>query len=169
MRYRLLTLAIFLFGGLQADPRPWWEVNYNLDIEYPRMGDYRWDKASEDIILRGRGVNKRSFYKVDLASGDTTVYLDSSVFNYDGSYIPVRRWNLSKDGSFMLIQSKRERIWRHSNTGTYYLLNIDQREITKVSEKNEMLRNVKISPNNKWISYVRQDNNLYVYLSLIHI
>ena len=63
----------------------------------------------------------------------------------------------------MLIQSKRERIWRHSNTGTYYLLNIDQREITKVSEKNEMLRNVKISPNNKWISYVRQDNNLYVY------
>ena len=127
------------------------------------MGDYRWDKASENIILRGSGVNRMSFYRVDLASGDTTVYLDSSVFNYDGSYIPVRRWNLSKDGSFMLIQSKRERIWRHSNTGTYYLLNIDQREITKVSEKNEMLRNVKISPNNKWISYVRQDNNLYVY------
>ena len=163
MRFRPFTVVIFLFLGLEADPRPWWEVNYNLDIEYPRMGDYRWDKASEDIILRGSGVNKYSFYRVDLASGDTTVYLDSSVFIYDGSYIPVRRWTFSKDGSFMLIQSQRERIWRHSNTGTYYLLNIDQREIIKVSDKNTMLRNVKISPNNKWVSYVRKDNNLYVY------
>ena len=134
MRFRPFTVVIFLFLGLEADPRPWWEVNYNLDIEYPRMGDYRWDKASEDIILRGSGVNKCSFYSVDLASGDTTVYLDSSVFTYDGSYIPVRSWTFSKDGSFMLIQSQRERIWRHSNTGTYYLLNIDQRELFKVSD-----------------------------------
>jgi len=163
MKSRLTLLALIIACGLQADPRPWWEVDYSLDIDYPRMGDYKWDQGSEKIILRGRGVNRKSFYLVDLAVGDTTIYLDSSVFNHEGAYVPVLRWSLSKDGSMMLIQSKRDRIWRHSNTGTYYILDIGQRSLSKVGDKNDMLRNVKISPDNRWISYIREDNNLYAY------
>ena len=166
MKYKniLIILSFFVIAGtLSADPRPWWEVNYDFDIEYPRMGNYKWKKGSEKIILKGSGVNNRSFYLVDLAVGDTTIYLDSSVFNFDGVSIPILKWNLSKDGNMMLIQSERDRIWRHSNMGTYYLLDIDQRKLSKISDKNDRLRNVKISPNNKWVSYIREDNNLYVY------
>ena len=163
MKSRLTLLALIIACGLQADPRPWWEVDYSLDIDYPRMGDYKWDIGSEKIILRGSGVNRKSFYLVDLAVGDTTIYLDSSVFNHEGAYGPVLRWSLSKDGSMMLIQSKRDRIWRHSNTGTYYILDISQRSLSKVGDKNDMLRNVKISPDNRWLSYIREDNNLYAY------
>jgi len=163
MKSRVTLLALIIACGLQADPRPWWEVDYSLDIDYPRMGNYKWDVGSEKIILRGRGVNRKSFYLVDLALGDTTIYLDSSVFNHDGAYVPVLKWNLSKDGSMMLIQSERDRIWRHSNTGTYYILDIAQRSLAKVSDKNDLLRNVKISPDNRWLSYIREDNNLYAY------
>ena len=163
MKSRLTLLALIIACGLQADPRPWWEVDYSLDIDYPRMGNYKWDVGSEKIILRGRGVNRKSFYLVDLALGDTTIYLDSSVFNHEGAYVPVLKWNLSKDGSMMLIQSERDRIWRHSNTGTYYILDIAQRSLAKVSDKNDLLRNVKISPDNRWLSYIREDNNLYAY------
>ncbi len=163
MKSRVTLLALIIACGLQADPRPWWEVDYSLDIDYPRMGNYKWDVGSEKIILRGRGVNRKSFYLVDLALGDTTIYLDSSVFNHDGTYVPVLKWNLSKDGSMMLIQSERDRIWRHSNTGTYYILDIAQRSLAKVSDKNDLLRNVKISPDNRWLSYIREDNNLYAY------
>ena len=163
MKSRVTLLALIIACGLQADPRPWWEVDYSLDIDYPRMGNYKWDVGSEKIILRGRGVNRKSFYLVDLALGDTTIYLDSSVFNHEGAYVPVLKWNLSKDGSLMLIQSERDRIWRHSNTGTYYILDIAQRSLTKVSDKNNLLRNVKISPDNRWLSYIREDNNLYAY------
>ena len=163
MKSRVTLLALIIVCGLQADPRPWWEVDYSLDIDYPRMGNYKWDVGSEKIILRGRGVNRKSFYLVDLALGDTTIYLDSSVFNHEGAYVPVLKWNLSKDGSMMLIQSERDRIWRHSNTGTYYILDIAQRSLAKVSDKNDLLRNVKISPDNRWLSYIREDNNLYAY------
>ena len=163
MKSRVTLLALIIACGLQADPRPWWEVDYSLDIDYPRMGNYKWDVGSEKIILRGRGVNRKSFYLVDLALGDTTIYLDSSVFNHEGAYVPVLKWNLSKDGSMMLIQSERDRIWRHSNTGTYYILDIAQRSLAKVSDKNDLLRNVKISPDNRWLSYIREDNNLYAY------
>ena len=163
MKSRLTLLVLIRACGLQADPKPWWEVDYSLDIDYPRMGNYKWDIGSEKIILRGRGVNRKSFYLVDLALGDTTIYLDSSVFNHEGAYVPVLKWNLSKDGSMMLIQSQRDRIWRHSNTGTYYILDIAQRSLAKVSDKNDLLRNVKISPDNRWLSYIREDNNLYAY------
>ena len=163
MKSRVTLLALIIACGLQADPRPWWEVDYSLDIDYPRMGNYKWDVGSEKIILRGRGVNRKSFYMVDLAMGDTTIYLDSSVFNHEGAYVPVLSWSLSKDGSMMLIQSQRDRIWRHSNTGTYYILDIGQRSLAKVGDKNDMLRNVKISPDNRWLSYIREDNNLYAY------
>ena len=85
MKSRLTLLALIVACGLQADPKPWWEVDYSLDIDYPRMGDYKWDQGSEKIILRGRGVNRKSFYLVDLAVGDTTIYLDSSIFNHEGA------------------------------------------------------------------------------------
>ena len=35
--------------------------------------------------------------------------------------------------------------------------------MTTVSENNDQLRNVKLSPNGKWVAYVRTDNNLYAY------
>ena len=159
-RILLILLTFISCRLLHGDPRAWWEVSYDLEIDYPRLGDYKWQPGKDKLILRGSGVNRKSFYLVDLALGDTTVYLDSSVFNNSGSYVPIVKWSFSKDGSLMLIQSQRDRIWRHSNTGTYYLLDIEKRSLTKVSEQNDMLRNVKISPDNRWVSYVRTDNNL---------
>ena len=71
----------------------------------------------------------------------TVIYLDSSVFNYRGKDISVIRWNFSEDGKWMLLQSERNRIWRHSNKGTYYLLRLKDRSLHKVSKKNDNLRN----------------------------
>ena len=159
----LILSSVFWVDCSFADPTPWWEVSYNLDIQYPRMGDYAWEHNSEKIILKGKGENRRSFYKIDLALGDTVIYLDSSVFNYKGEDIPIVNWSFSEDGNWMLIQSKRHKIWRHSNKGTFYILKLVDKSIRKVSKKNENLRNVKISPDSKWVSYIRDDNNLYVY------
>ena len=167
MRFSSLKIGFLFFSFCLsvalAEPTPWWEVNYNLNIKYPSMGDYRWKKGSDKIIVKGKAENRRSFYTVDPAFGDTVVYLDSSVFRFKGNDIPILRWSFSKDKRWMLIQSERNRIWRHSNKGSYYILRISDRSLIKVSKKNKNLRNVKISPDSRWVSYVRDDNNLYVY------
>ena len=36
----LILSSVFWVDCSFADPTPWWEVSYNLDIQYPRMGDY---------------------------------------------------------------------------------------------------------------------------------
>ena len=48
----------------------------------------------------------------------------------------------------MLIQSKKDKVWRHSNFGTYYILDIDNQKLHSLSNNNDKLRNVKISPDN---------------------
>ncbi|MDA9992013.1 hypothetical protein N9E35_03280, partial [Candidatus Marinimicrobia bacterium] len=122
MRFSFLKTGFILFSFcssiILAEPTPWWEVNYNLNIKYPSMGDYRWKRGSDKIIVKGKAENRRSFYTVDPALGDTVVYLDSSVFRYKNKDIPILRWSFSKDKRLMLIQSERNRIWRHSNKGS---------------------------------------------------
>jgi len=163
MNYKIILLVIvFLSSILFGDPTPWWDVKRDLALDYPSLGDYRWIKGGDKLIVKGSGVNKRSFYLVDLLANDTIQYIDSSIFFKD-EQINVLNWSLSKDGSLMLIQSKKDRVWRHSNFGTYYILDIDNQKLHSVSKNNDKLRNVKISPDNKWVAYVREDNNLYVY------
>ena len=163
MNYKIILLvSVFLSSILFGDPTPWWDVKRDLELDYPSLGDYRWIKGGDKLIVKGSGVNKRSFYLVDLLANDTIQYIDSSIFFKD-EQINVLNWSLSKDGSLMLIQSKKDRVWRHSNFGTYYILDIDNQKLHSVSKNNDKLRNVKISPDNKWVAYVREDNNLYVY------
>ena len=53
----LILYSVFWVDFSFAEPTPWWEVSYNLDIQYPRMGDYTWEHNSEKIILKGKGEN----------------------------------------------------------------------------------------------------------------
>ncbi|HIA79049.1 MAG TPA: S9 family peptidase [Candidatus Marinimicrobia bacterium] len=160
-----IRLIIYLgwFAIIHGEMTPWWDVQYRLDIDYPSLGDHRWLPDHEILIVRGRGVNRRSFYRVDPAIGDTVLYLDSTAFSYNGEYVPVVNWKFSTNGKLMLVQSTSERIWRHSRLGSFYILYIEQEKLVPVSKKNQQLRNVKFSPNSQWVAYVRTDNNLYAY------
>ena len=67
MKFSRLKILI-LFSGFWVDcsfaePTPWWEVSYNLDIQYPTMGDYAWEHNSEKIILKGKGETVGPFTK----------------------------------------------------------------------------------------------------------
>ena len=157
------TLLLWCFVFIHGDVTPWWDVQYRLDIDYPSLGNYQWLPGEDIMIVRGKGVNRRSFYRVDPAIGDTVLYLDSTVFRYKEEYVPVVDWKFSKDGELLLIQSKSKRIWRHSRSGSFFILHINEGKLTPVSKNNDQLRNVKLSPNGKWVAYVRTDNNLYAY------
>ena len=145
------TSLLWCFVFIHGDVTPWWDVQYRLDIDYPSLGNYRWLPGEDIMIVRGKGVNRRSFYRVDPAIGDTVLYLDSTVFRYKEEYVPVVDWKFSKDGELLLIQSKSKRIWRHSRSGSFFILHINEGKLTPVSKNNDQLRNVKLSPNGKYM------------------
>ena len=114
-------------------------------------------------VFRGHGNNFKSWYKVSLPNQDTTLFLDSSVFNLNGNDLYISSLSFAKTGDKLLIKTDSEKIWRHSSIGTYFAFDLNLKTLIPISKNNQDLRNVKFSPNGKWVAYVRNDNNLYVY------
>ena len=59
----LILSSVFWVDCSFAEPTPWWEVSYNLDIQYPRMGDYTWEHNSEKLYLRVKEKTEGPFTK----------------------------------------------------------------------------------------------------------
>ena len=114
-------------------------------------------------VIRGDGDNWKSWYKVSLPQQDTTLFLDSTVFNRKGDDLYVSSMSFAKSGDKILVKTDSRKIWRHSNSGTYFAYDLNLKTLIPISEKNKNLRNVKISPDGKLVAYVREDNNLYIY------
>ena len=114
-------------------------------------------------VFRGRGNNWKSWYKVSLPNQDTTLFLDSTAFNLQGDNLYVSSLSFAKSGDKLLVKTDSRKIWRHSNSGTYFAYDLRENKLIPISESNKNLRNVKFSPDGKMAAYVREDNNLYYY------
>ena len=114
-------------------------------------------------VFRGDGDNWKSWYKVSLPQQDTILFLDSTAFNWKDDEMNVSSLSFAKSGDKLLIKTHSKKIWRHSNSGTYFAYDLQEKILLPVSDNNSNLRNVKISPDGKLVAYVREDNNLYIY------
>ena len=114
-------------------------------------------------LIRGEADNWNKWYKVSIPNMDTTLYFDHKVFNYNGGNLFVDRIIFSNDGTKILVQTDSKKIWRYSNTGTYFIYDLREKLLIPLTKRNMNLRNVKFSPDGQYIAYVRDDNNLYIY------
>ena len=55
------------------------------------------------VLIRGRGDNWRKWYKVDLISSDTLLYIDSMAFNYKGNDLYVSNLVFSNNAKRAII------------------------------------------------------------------
>ena len=121
---------------------------------------YNNDQA---FLTKGNGKNKSSWFKVFLPSMDSIMVLDSSELNFNNNYINIDDIILSQTDDKLLLITEKQKIWRHSFFASYYIYDILKKTISPLTDKNSYLRNVKFSPNGKYVAYVRQDNDLYIY------
>jgi len=115
------------------------------------------------ILIKGQGDKWKEWYKVDLIKNDTLLFIDSLSFRWKGNDVFVNTLSFSKNGRRLLIGTDKKKIWRHSFTSTFFIYDIVNKKFFPVSSQNKMLRNVKFSPNGMYVSYVRQDNNIYIF------
>ncbi|SVC83904.1 uncharacterized protein METZ01_LOCUS336758, partial [marine metagenome] len=114
-------------------------------------------------LIQGKGDDWKIWYKVSLLDMDTTVFLDSTALNWQGDDLYISKLTFSKSGTKLLLRTDSKKLWRYSHFSTYYVYDLADGRLMKVSKNNRQLRNVKFSPDGERIAYVRKDNNLYMF------
>ncbi len=147
-------LAIWLTKDQAVLDSPFDVASIGWKINYPDESSY---------IFRGKGDNWRSWFKVNLLSGDTTLFLDSLAFNFKGDDLYVNNLIFSSNGKRIIIETDSKQIWRYSSKGTYYYYDRTLQILNPLTLNNSNLRNVKFSPDGNKIAYIRDDNNLYYF------
>ena len=127
-------------------------------FRYDRIGSYNWVNNQDAYYFSESDSLGKHFYVYGLAKGDTT-----KAFSISKDQLSRFSHRFSKDQSHLLLKTNSIKIWRHSSYGTYHVYDIANNTIVPVSANPDSLRNVKISPDNKYVSYVRNDNNLYLF------
>ena len=131
-----------------------------------RLASLGWTVHFPDedaVLIRGKGDNWRKWYKVDLISSDTLLYIDSMAFNYKGNDLFVSNLVFSDDAKKAIIRTDTRKVWRYSHYSTYFIYDFLKKKLIPLTADNKELRNVKFSPDGKSVAFVRKDNNIYVY------
>ncbi len=164
MMARILTtvlLSTCLFAGgkrLSFD-----QVQGKSPFKYSRLGMMVWFPNENAYLTWGKNDFNGDIVKVLFPERDTVEVVDSSAFYLNGKKLKVSQFSFDQSGQKLLLLSDRKKIWRHSYTGTYHVLDLDSKMIQLVGKENKELRNVKFSPDGNKIAYIREDNNIYVY------
>ena len=127
------------------------------------LGWHAFFPKENAILIKGQGDKWKEWFKVDLIKNDTILFIDSLSFRWKGNDVFVNTLSFSKNGKMLLIGTDKRKLWRHSFTSTFFIYDIVNKKFFPVSSQNKMLRNVKFSPNSMYVSYVRQDNNIYIF------
>ena len=132
-------------------------------FKYASLGKMVWFSDKNDYLAVGKGNHLNSIVKISFLDNDTSVLIDSSLLNYKNKKISIDDMKVDSKGKKILITTNKEKIWRHSFYATYFVVEIESKQILPVSINNKRLRNVKFSPDGKFVAYVREDNNLYTF------
>ena len=101
-------------------------------------------------------INKYSYEK-DKPVG---TLLSNTFKDDEGNPMRIENYEISKDGSKILLKTSSERIYRHSMRSAYYLFDKQNNSVKRIGKDKFQL--AAFSPDGKYVSYVR-DNNLYIF------
>jgi dipeptidyl-peptidase-4 len=99
--------------------------------------------------------------KTEYRSGRTvdTLFRASSLAN-DGKSPTISDYSISEDETLLLVATESEPIYRHSTRADHYVIDLESRKVTPVSEKGKQMY-ASFSPAGNAVAFVR-DNNLCI-------
>ncbi|KAJ1868652.1 Dpp4p [Coemansia sp. RSA 990] len=150
-RKKLLTYdSVGLVNGQVQTKTLDWIKHPSEDID----GLFR--EAVDDMFVVHKIDNKTWEHRLATHSD-----LDAAARALGVEFTPLA-WSLSADWEFMLFKIQSQRVWRHSERGTYMIYNIRERTLAPLTQTdNDRVQRVDWAPVGHRLQFVR-DNNLFV-------
>jgi dipeptidyl-peptidase-4 len=164
MRNKYTALLIFCLGFFTAFAQP--KKDFTLEDIFKNGTFQSKGAATLNVMNNGKSYSamissEKSGWKIcriDLETTKDTQLIFSSI---DGaSNISPESYEFSADEKFLLLTEKSERIYRHSSKSLAYVVDIEKKKVLPVD--NEKIMYPTLSPDNKWVAYVKE-NNLYLF------
>jgi len=128
------------------------------------------NKFKQDWVYGLNSMNDGIHYTTMEYSGDTT---SIEKYSYESGQkistilgsnqiqnIEFNSYTFNNDETLLILETESESLYRHSKESIYYIYNIENEELTKISDKK--IRLTSFSPNSKYISYILR-NNIYMF------
>jgi dipeptidyl-peptidase-4 len=115
------------------------------------------------VEIDSNGEDQQELWQVDAASGRRTKLVAASELIPEGADQPIDidDFSFSPDGRKLLIFTDAQRVWRARTKGVYYALDLETRSLTPVSTQPGWQMFAKISPNGRYVAFVR-DHDIYL-------
>lgn len=136
-----------------------------IDHVYKRasLGIWAWHPQKDGLVIVESDSDKiaQAVEFVSFHTGDTTLMISDDKLIWQDNALDIQDVWISKTGERILFLTQRQKIWRHSFSGIYFVYDFQEKRLTRLAS-GERLRNVKFSPDGDKVAYVKPDNNLYV-------
>lgn len=132
------------FGEFAPDGKHFIE----LKLEEPQPSDKKTSNAPNPWSLIKKDIEEKSSTSI--------VLFDATWFE---QVPPQGSYEISSDEKFMVVKYEMQQVYRHSFTAKCYVVDLQNHKITYIPER---MRYPTLSPDNKRIAYVK-NNNVFIY------
>ena len=168
MRKIILLILLFIFNSHQIT----FSQNKNLTLQEifntnifmgKTVENIQWlpDGSAFTFTKRNTQNGLEDIYKHYVSSGNEELIVSASELIYNSYLINMSHYSWTDNGRYLLITGPQVAIWRHSRQAPYYLMEVSTKKITALADNDPHLRNVKLSPDGKWVGFVK-NHNLYI-------
>lgn len=116
-------------------------------------------------VKSGQSSAGKKIVRVDAETGNETVLVDAATLTpgLEASPLAIDSFELSADGSRVLIYTNSVRVWRRKTRGDYWVLDLSSHDLRKLGgdAPASSLMFAKFAPDSKLVGYVRE-RNVYV-------
>lgn len=166
-------IAIFLmFGALLPAKTPPAKKELSLEtiFQSPAFSlDYisavQWLPGNRGLTyLKSSSHNKKSIYLFDLKNKKERLLIDGAALIRPGEEKPLNfsSYQWIENGQKVLFKADVKRIWRHSTVARYFIYDLASATFHSLIKGDPYVSNAKISPDKKWVGYVKK-NNIFAY------
>ena len=174
---KYILIIFIIISSLYSNPKrlSFEDVQGKSPFKYTSLNILTWVPNENTYITK----IKNTFLKVDIMNSDSSIFLTDEDFRLNNkniiiskaktkqapwrdNFTPETFWFDSRGEKILFITNK-EKIWRRSFYASYYVMDLKTKKIQSISKNNKKLRNAKFSPDGKQVSYIREDNNIYIY------
>lgn len=170
MKYSLIFLGLFLFGGIIAqgkikiDNQTIWSTR-----TFSAASVYGVESMNDGIHFTrlsytkdGAAIEKFTYEKYE-SSG---IIVHSKDLKYDGKPVSIDDYDFNYNESKILIASSQEGIYRHSTQSYYFIYDIKNKTLEPLADLNKSKQRLaSFSPDGEKVAFVRDNNIFYRFLN----